>query len=118
MTGRRTSVAGVTGEPLEEALAESVAPLVRTGETLALAVGDEDAPMRIDDEDAAGEILDQRVEATSDTRFLRQAAGQAQVRLAKLAVEASNPDFRHVPTYLSRFGLRVWTAGPLAGARE
>jgi D-glycero-alpha-D-manno-heptose-7-phosphate kinase len=34
------------------------------------------------------------------------------------AVEASNPDFRHVPTYLSRTGLRVWTAGPESGAGE
>jgi D-glycero-alpha-D-manno-heptose-7-phosphate kinase len=34
------------------------------------------------------------------------------------AVESANPDFRHVPTYLSRTGLRVWTAGPEGGARE
>ena len=34
------------------------------------------------------------------------------------AVEAANPSFRHIPTYLSRYGLRVWTAGPEAGAHE
>jgi D-glycero-alpha-D-manno-heptose-7-phosphate kinase len=34
------------------------------------------------------------------------------------AVEAIDPAFRHVPTYLSRSGLRVWTAGPRSGARE
>ena len=34
------------------------------------------------------------------------------------AVESTNPDFRHIPTYLSRSGLRVWTAGPEAGTRE
>ena len=34
------------------------------------------------------------------------------------AVESANPDFRHVPTYLSRSGLRVWTAGLEAGERE
>jgi D-glycero-alpha-D-manno-heptose-7-phosphate kinase len=34
------------------------------------------------------------------------------------AVESANPAFRHVPTYLSRSGLRVWTAGPESGARE
>ena len=33
-------------------------------------------------------------------------------------MESANPDFRHVPTYLSRTGLRVWTAGPEGGARE
>ena len=27
------------------------------------------------------------------------------------AVEAANPSFRHIPTYLSRFGLRVWSEG-------
>ena len=34
------------------------------------------------------------------------------------AVESANPAFRHIPTYLSRSGLRVWTAGPESGARE
>jgi len=34
------------------------------------------------------------------------------------AIESANPAYRHIPTYLSRFGLRVWTAGPEAGARE
>jgi D-glycero-alpha-D-manno-heptose-7-phosphate kinase len=34
------------------------------------------------------------------------------------AVESVDPAFRHVPTYLSRTGLRVWTAGPGSGARE
>jgi len=34
------------------------------------------------------------------------------------AVESAHPDFRHVPTYLSRSGLRVWTVSPEAGARE
>ncbi len=34
------------------------------------------------------------------------------------AVEASDPNFRHVPTHLSRFGLRVWTASAEAGAGE
>jgi D-glycero-alpha-D-manno-heptose-7-phosphate kinase len=34
------------------------------------------------------------------------------------AVEAEDPAFRHIPTYLSRFGVRVWTAGPGPGARE
>jgi D-glycero-alpha-D-manno-heptose-7-phosphate kinase len=28
------------------------------------------------------------------------------------AVEAANPSFRHIPTYLSRFGLRVWSEDP------
>jgi D-glycero-alpha-D-manno-heptose-7-phosphate kinase len=34
------------------------------------------------------------------------------------AIETAHPDFRHIPTYLSRFGLRVWTAGPEVDARE
>jgi D-glycero-alpha-D-manno-heptose-7-phosphate kinase len=34
------------------------------------------------------------------------------------AVEAEDPAFRHIPTYLSRFGVRVWTTAPGAGARE
>jgi D-glycero-alpha-D-manno-heptose-7-phosphate kinase len=34
------------------------------------------------------------------------------------AVESADPAFRHVPTHLSRFGLRVWTTGPRAGTIE
>jgi D-glycero-alpha-D-manno-heptose-7-phosphate kinase len=34
------------------------------------------------------------------------------------AIEAEDPAFRHVPTYLSRQGVRVWTTAPGAGARE
>jgi len=33
-------------------------------------------------------------------------------------IESANPAYRHIPTYLSRLGLRVWTAGPEAGACE
>lgn len=45
-------------------------------------------------------------------------AHSARKRALIRAIEAAHPDFRHIPTYLSRFGLRVWTAGPEAGARE
>jgi len=34
------------------------------------------------------------------------------------AIESARPAYRHIPTYLSRLGLRVWTAGPEADARE
>ncbi len=34
------------------------------------------------------------------------------------AIESAHPAYRHVPTYLSRFGLRVWTTEPASGARE
>jgi D-glycero-alpha-D-manno-heptose-7-phosphate kinase len=34
------------------------------------------------------------------------------------AVETDHPAFRHIPTYLSRHGVRVWTVAPGAGARE
>jgi D-glycero-alpha-D-manno-heptose-7-phosphate kinase len=33
-------------------------------------------------------------------------------------VESANPAFRHIPTYLSRSGLRVWTAEPGSGVGE
>ena len=34
------------------------------------------------------------------------------------AIECAHPAYRHVPTYLSRFGLRVWTTEPASGAWE
>ena len=42
----------------------------------------------------------------------------AQARASSGPSSPRIPDYRHIPTYLSRSGLRVWIAGPEAGARE
>jgi D-glycero-alpha-D-manno-heptose-7-phosphate kinase len=34
------------------------------------------------------------------------------------AIESASPEYRHVPTYLSRHGLRVWTTGTASSAEE